>query len=556
MEILKDNKKSKNNKIKKDKEEIVKVKNNKIKKDKEKVIKVKNSENKKEKTIKEKIKIKKEKKEPIKKNERKSKGIFKKIGTIIKKRWLRNTTMTIVLIAIVIAAYIGINFVFEKLNLTDIDFTKSKIYTLTDASKTKVKDIEKEVNIILINLSQYDYLIDYANKYTQVNENIKVEQIDDLASRADLQTKYNLDATSQLIIIKTEDDETTLTINDLFTYDSNYQQIDLTEEAITNAIVSVTIEDKPKIYFLTGHNRYDSNYFGLLLSELEKEANEVKTWDILVSGSIPEDCDCLLITTLKDDIAEIEKDAILDYINKGGNIILLNDPNTTNTDFANFNKILEAYGISMPSGIVIEQEDSKMLYELPEFILPTMNHNEITGHINMQIDFCLIDSGIIRFAEASKLEELGVKHEDIAYTSDKAFLRTDYSIAEITKTEADEDAKNEIVASIVKKKIDEEKTSKLVIYANSVFATNMQVPLNQMYYTYPISLRNNQDMVLNSISYLTERTDTIIIRKDNEAVSYTVTAEQNKIILSVIFIVPAIIVITGIVVWQIRRRKK
>lgn len=517
---------------------------------------MKNSEKKKNCNKKEE-KLKKDSKEFIKKDTKKTKNEFKSIMNVLKNKWLKNTTMTVVLIAIIIGAYIGINFVFEKLNLTDIDFTKSKMYTLSEASKTKIKDIDKEVNITLINLGEYQYLIDYANKYTQVNKNIKVEQIDDLVSRIDLKEKYNLQDTSQIIIIKTEENDTTLGMYDLITYDySTGEQIDRTEEAITNAIVNITLEDKPKIHFLTGHNKYPTDYFNVLLSKLEDEANEVKTWDILINGEIPEDTDCLIITTPKEDFTELERDAILTYINNGGNIMLLNDPNPTDTELNNFNKILEAYGISMPKGIVFEEEDTKMLYGSPVFVIPTIEHNPITSHINMEIDFCLLESGIIEFEESDKLKELGIEYTKIAQTSEKAFLRTNYSIEALNKTDSDLDAAYKTVAAIVTKTINDETKSKLVVYANSAFATNMQIPLNQMYYTYAIDLRNNQDMVLNSISYLTERTDTIIIRKDNDSVKYTVTKAQNNIILVVIFSIPALIVITGIVVWQIRRRRK
>ena len=517
---------------------------------------MKNSE-KKEKCNKKEEKLKKDSKELIKKDTKRAKGKLKSIFNVLKNKWLKNTTMTVVLIAIIIGAYIGINFVFEKLNLTDIDFTKSKMFTLSEASKTKIKDIDKEVNITLINLSEYQYLIDYANKYTQLNKNIKVEQIDDLVSRVDLKEKYNLQDTSQIIIIKTEENDTTLSMYDLTTYDySTGEQIDRTEEAITNAIVNITLEDKPKIYFLTGHNKYPTDYFNVLLSKLEDEANEVKTWDILINGDIPEDTDCLIITTLKDDLTELERDEILKYIINGGNIMLLNDPNPTDTEMSNFNKILETYGISMPKGIVFEQEDSRMLYGSPVFVKPTIEHNPNSSNVNMEIDFCLLESGIIEFEESDKLKELGIEYTKIAQTSGKAFLRTNYSIQTLDKTDSDEDASHKTVAAIVTKTINDETKSKLVVYANSAFATNMEIPLNQMYYTYAIDLRNNQDMILNSISYLTERTDTIIIRKDNDSVKYTVTKAQNNIILIIIFSIPALIVITGIVVWQVRRRRK
>ena len=68
-----------------------------------------------------------------------------------------------------------------------------------------------------------------------------------------------------------------------------------------------------------------------------------------------------------------------------------------------------------------------------------------------------------------------------------------------------------------------------------------------------IGIMNNKDLVLNSISTLSEREDTITIRKDTGAVTYTATERQHQIVLGIIFGVPVIIVVLGIVVWQIRR---
>ena len=73
---------------------------------------------------------------------------------------------------------------------------------------------------------------------------------------------------------------------------------------------------------------------------------------------------------------------------------------------------------------------------------------------------------------------------------------------------------------------------------------------------YAIDLYNNQDAILNSLSYLTEREDTITIRKDIEIVDYAVTESQHQIILTIIFGLPIFIIIIGIIVWQVRRRKK
>ena len=115
-----------------------------------------------------------------------------------------------------------------------------------------------------------------------------------------------------------------------------------------------------------------------------------------------------------------------------------------------------------------------------------------------------------------------------------------------------------IVGALATKTISEEDNiqSKLIIYSNEICASNLQVPVSNQYYMYAVDLYNNEDVILNSISYLTERTDTITIRKTSEEEIYTVTDQEDAIIKAIIFIMPVIIIVIGLVVWQIRRRRK
>ena len=109
----------------------------------------------------------------------------------------------------------------------------------------------------------------------------------------------------------------------------------------------------------------------------------------------------------------------------------------------------------------------------------------------------------------------------------------------------------------MKKTINEDTTSELVIYSNNIFITNLQIAINQQYYSYALDFYNNEDLAINSIAYLTDRDNMITIRKDVEQpTNYVVTEQQNIIILSIIFALPVVIIIAGIIVWQYRRRKK
>lgn len=482
---------------------------------------------------------------------------MKKIIEIIKKKWLKDTFLTILLITIIFAIYFGINYGVEKLNVEDIDLTTDKIYSISEQTETKLANLDKDVTIELINLSNYVYLLDFTNKYTQLNSHITIERIDDLSKRADIMNKYSLESTDSLLIIKSGEKERVLTTYDLYTYDyTTYEQIDITEEAITNAIIEVTIEDKPNIYFLEGHNYYDMSYFQLLKDDITSEANNVSNLNLLTAGSVPEDCDCLVITTLKEDITEMERDSLINYSNNSGKILLLADANILGIDTPNFNQILDLYGFSISKGMLLEQDQNQMIYGSPEFIISQVDTSIFNKNSKMNMNICVIDSGRIEFKDEDTLNNLGVTYSTLARTSDSAFLRTNLNISSMSKTNQDTDAADSIMGALVTRTLENEKTAEMIVYSNAVFATNQQINMNNTYAMYANRLCNNDDVAINSVSYLTQRTDTITIRKDADSVSYTVTQTQHNIIMAIIFLVPAAIIIIGIIVWQIRRRKK
>lgn len=484
---------------------------------------------------------------------------MKKFLEIIKNKWLIKGTTTIALVLIVIACYILLNWAVEKINIEDLDFTEKKLYSLSDETKDKLKNLDKDITIELINLSEYDYLKEYANKYTQVTDRIKIEEIDDLSSRADLMSEYNLEASDSLIVVKTGDKEKKLSISDLYTYEytnSTYEQVDKTEEALTNAIVEITLDEKPQIYILSGKTFYQTDQaLSSIIAKLKSDSNEVEYLDILSKGSVPEDCDCLMITTLEKDITELERDKIIEYIKKGGKIMMLTSQNILEVDTPNFDQVLSQYGITIGYGAIFEQDSAKILQGMPECVITDANASFMSD-IDMTMKMCFVDAGKIQFADEDKLTELGVEYETIAQTGEKSFVRTNFDINSYTRTDSDGEEGASIVGALVTKNISDDVKSELIIYSNEICASDMPLQISGQYYTYAKDLYNNQDVILNSISHLTERTDTITIRKTGENERYTVTEQQDAIIKTIIFVVPVIIIGIGIVVWQVRRRKK
>lgn len=198
------------------------------------------------------MKEKKEKKPA--KNTNKEKFGTKFVNTI-KKKWLISGTNTLLLIAILVAIVILINSAVQSLDLTPIDCTSNKEYTLTNESKDRVKNINSDVNIYFVGYEDSATQVNLAKQYNKANSKLNVEVID-TNERTDIASKYNVTNDSKAIIIENGEKSKTLYSDDLYTYDSSYQTIDLTEEKITSAILNVTSEKIANVYFLSGYSDY------------------------------------------------------------------------------------------------------------------------------------------------------------------------------------------------------------------------------------------------------------------------------------------------------------
>lgn len=480
-----------------------------------------------------------------------------KFVQILKTKWLVDGTKTLILILLIILVFIAINITMENLDLTPIDLTQEKLYTLTDESKEKVKDLDKKVNIYFVGYSEDSTEVILAKQYKNANENINVETVTS-ETRPDLAEKYGIDLESTGIIVECGERSKVLTSSDLVTYDSTtYETISIAEEKLTSSIMSVTADKIPKVYFLEGYSEFslDENmsYLNVLL---QNEITEIDTLNILSTGNIPEDCDTLVITSLSKDFDDIAKNAITNYINNGGNILWLNAAITISKDFPNANEILALYGVEpFQVGVIRETDSAKMVSGNANLIIPVLGYSTITED--------LYSDGVI-FANATKinineekLEELNVEKTDLATTSENAYFRTNFNNNSSTIEEGEEKG-TFIVGAELEKTLttenEEEKTSTLIIYGENYFASdylltqNSQVPMIQMAY--------NKDLILNSIAYLSDREEDITARKSTGTVTYTATEQQDNIVRIIIFAVPLIIILIGLIVWQKRRRKK
>lgn len=485
---------------------------------------------------------------------------MKKFIEKIKKSWLIKRTTTILFMAILVALFIALTLFVNNLDLNPIDFTKEKLYTLTDTSKEQMKTVNQDVNIYFVGYAETDTIVDLAKQYHNANEKVNVEVVD-ATSRPDLVEQYGIDSDSTGVIVESGSKSKILSSQDFYTYDTvTYEQIDITEEKLTNAILYVVAEKIPTVYFLEGFSDYSINenmYY--LTMYLSNEVTQYNTVNIVTAGCVPEDCDALIITTPNADFDDITTNAIISYINNGGNILWFNELTTQKQDLPNVNKILAQYGVNpFEIGYINETDSAKRMSTAASIIVPDVNYSTITKNITSPL---FVNATKINFVSDDELTNMNVTKTVLLQASQTSFFRTNFTISSNNKQDGEEEGPF-VVGAEMQKQIsaaneetgEKEVVSKLVIYGENAFVSDYTLSSSS---STPIILYpDNKNIAMDSIAYLVDREVDIVIRKDTNTVSYTATVEQDNIVQAIIFGVPVLIIFVGILVWQHRRRKK
>ena len=488
---------------------------------------------------------------------------MRKFIEIIKKKWIRDSVLTAALVLILIGIFILVNLLFMNLDIAPFDFTAQKIYTLSDESKEQIANVQQNVTMYFFGYDESSTPVTLAKQYHDVNNKITI-QIINTSERPDLAAQYNVTTSSQLVAVQATERYKIIDSSEMYTYDSSSgQYVDVTEQKLTNAILDVTIAQKPQIYFLTGHGEYgidSSSAMGTLATYIENDVNDVNKLDLLTSD-MPETCDVLVIANPTSDFTDLETEKIQNYINAGGKIVWMQDPYmfingwTKSTTYPNITKILSQFGISFSSGVVCEQSADHMVAGTPDLIIPQMTYNGIVQDLYTDGMVALLDAGKINTVSDEELEELGVTASPFLQSTDTSFYRENINSDISQKLDSDEEGPF-VTAEILTKKIDDDTQSTLVAYSNALFATNYTVQISGSVGT-PISIRQNKDIILNTIAYLSNREDTIRIRKDTGIVTFNaITEQENRVVLWIIFAIPVVIILAGIIVAIVRKRKK
>lgn len=456
---------------------------------------------------------------------------------------------TIVVVVILIA-----NMIVSELDLK-VDVSSEKLYTLTDATKDFVKDIDHDITIYYIAESgnEVTMIKRIVDKYNKLSDKVKVVTKDPVLYPK-FTSQYVDEGTdvadnSIIVVDETNGRSKYIPYSDMLIQSMNYYSYSTTttgidvEGQITSAIQYVVSEDLPTMYAVQGHG--EAEISTTLASYLTKQNVNQETLNTLSAESIPKDCSFLLLNGPVYDYTDDETTMIMDYLKNGGSAIILTNYMVSTEDMPNFNSILNYYGVSLVDSYVIEGDSNYHMSQMPTYLIPEISSHDITNDVKSDKKPVVVPAtkGIQIMDDVRSTLTV----EELLNTSDKAYAKTDINSQVYDQEDTDVDGPFSLGVAITENVDDVE--TKVVVYASNYILDDSMITYTQL---------GNTDLFLSTVNWMADvSVETLAIPTktfDSNYVTLT-SAQSNNWSVFVILIIPGAFILTGVIVW-LRRRKK
>lgn len=259
-------------------------------------------------------------------------------------KFFKRFTTAIVSIFLIFIILGFINFLAFK-NVILWDVTQNKVHSLTTETSGVLRSINSKITIRVFSLKKdFEKIRALIELYRLQKNDINIEFID-----AELKPQI----LRQVGVTKVP----TLEVG---VKGKKRLVEELSELAITNALILVSRKINPTIYFVTGHGEVnldsrENEGASELKAMLLGKTLTVKTLNLRETSSIPRDAQVLVFWGSKEGFFDNEIEQIKKYIDAGGHALFGIDPDFNGDGPVKLKALLESYGLEVHNDLVIDR---------------------------------------------------------------------------------------------------------------------------------------------------------------------------------------------------------
>lgn len=466
------------------------------------------------------------------------------------------TGLTVAFVAVVIIVNIIFSLLADAYSWK-LDMTSYDLYSISDSTKQIVNSLTKKDQIkltIMYNEENYPEVFrETVKRFANLSENVEYTYVDpDVNPNALTAFGSEYSITEGAIVVENGERIRVINFNDMYEQDSeNYTVTYKVEESLASALLHVTKEQIPLVYFVTGHGEGGYDAFKSLIANNGADVQEVKLSQL---SSFDDMARVMVIAGPAIDYSEAEIRILQEFLTNDYNyerdLFFFADPESPK--LPNLEAFLAEWGIGLGNNVVLESDkysaatyasstDSVPLYLIPSYTDKTVSE------VTLAADYL----SVVPNARSIELlfETSGITETAALMTTSEESYAKSFEAINAGYQQAEGDAKGPFTVAAAATRY---KFQNNVAVESHLFAAGSVDMLGEYYMNY----NGNGAFLYNVYQMMVGENESEIVGASKVATSTSMTLDTATVRWgSILFIavIPAIFLVIGLIVY-IRRR--
>ncbi|MDB9460128.1 Gldg family protein [Dolichospermum circinale CS-545/17] len=468
------------------------------------------------------------------------------------KRSTQSTTNALIATLSVLVILGLINFLGIRYHLR-LDLTDTQLFTLSPQSRELVSNLPETMKVWLFTKEKNSQDQELLDNYHRQSNKFKFEYVDPelkpgLAERFGVkdygEVYLEFQTKRQLIQIISEDER-------------------LSEIKLTNRLQQMINPKTAKVYFLQGHSEHplsaSKGAISKAIQGLTDKNFTISTLNLAERPQVPDDANVVIVAGPQKELLTGEVTALQNYLNRGGNLLLMIDPNTN----PKMDTLLKEWGVRLDNRLVIDNSGASLQLGPATILVTEYGQHPITQDFANNISVYPLTRPLeidpVSGVESMVLlktkpypnswAESDQKSEKLEFNEDKDLkgpLTLGVALTrKLLNSPIPTDKTSPTPIPTTKTSPNTAKESRLVVFGNSNFATDSL-----------FEQQLNGDVFLNTVSWLSQQDEKLLSIRPKQPKNRRIiisNLEANLLTISAVFLLPLLGLLTGFIIWWKRR---